>query len=119
MNRLICQATASIQPHIRWVKIGSFGVWPAHVSEPSNGVLEFDPAMESDKGVYMCIASTGLETINATVNIGVVGTLKVLTHSIQDSETSIDFVQGPPCSRRERVDYGNFGLTGSETRIDK
>ena len=27
----------------------------------------------------------------------------LLTHSIQDSETSIDFVQGPPGSRRERV----------------
>ena len=26
-----------------------------------------------------------------------------LTRSIQDSETSIDFVQGPPGSRRERV----------------
>ena len=26
-----------------------------------------------------------------------------LTHSIRDSETSIDFVQGPPGSRRERV----------------
>ena len=27
----------------------------------------------------------------------------MLTRSIQDSETSIDFVQGPPGSRRERV----------------
>ena len=27
----------------------------------------------------------------------------VLTRSIRDSETSIDFVQGPPGSRRERV----------------
>ena len=27
----------------------------------------------------------------------------MLTHSIRDSETSIDFVQGPPGSRRERV----------------
>ena len=27
----------------------------------------------------------------------------VLTRSIQDSETSIDFVQGPPGSRREQV----------------
>ena len=27
----------------------------------------------------------------------------LLTHSIRDSETSIDFVQGPPGSRRERV----------------
>ena len=26
-----------------------------------------------------------------------------LTRSIRDSETSIDFVQGPPGSRRERV----------------
>ena len=26
-----------------------------------------------------------------------------LTHYIRDSETSIDFVQGPPGSRRERV----------------
>ena len=26
-----------------------------------------------------------------------------LTHSIRDSETFIDFVQGPPGSRRERV----------------
>ena len=29
--------------------------------------------------------------------------LKHLTRSIQDSETSIGFVQGPPGSRRERV----------------
>ena len=28
-----------------------------------------------------------------------------LTRSIQDSETSIDFVQGPPGSRRERVKW--------------
>ena len=28
---------------------------------------------------------------------------KVLTRSIRDSETSIDFVQGPPGSRREWV----------------
>ena len=27
----------------------------------------------------------------------------ILTHSIRDSENSIDFVQGPPGSRRERV----------------
>ena len=27
----------------------------------------------------------------------------MLTRSIRDSETSIDFVQGPPGSRRERV----------------
>ena len=27
----------------------------------------------------------------------------MLTRSIQDSETFIDFVQGPPGSRRERV----------------
>ena len=32
----------------------------------------------------------------------------ILTRSIRDSETSIDFVQGPPGSRRERVNdfYG-------------
>ena len=30
-------------------------------------------------------------------------TNQVLTRSIRDSETSIDFVQGPPGSRRERV----------------
>ena len=27
----------------------------------------------------------------------------ILTRSIRDSETSIDFVQGPPGARRERV----------------
>ena len=31
----------------------------------------------------------------------------VLTRSIRDSETSIDFVQGPPGSRRERVNSVN------------
>ena len=30
-------------------------------------------------------------------------TASLLTRSIRDSETSIDFVQGPPGSRRERV----------------
>ena len=30
-------------------------------------------------------------------------TVYSLTRSIRDSETSIDFVQGPPGSRRERV----------------
>ena len=29
--------------------------------------------------------------------------MQSLTRSIRDSETSIDFVQGPPGSRRERV----------------
>ena len=33
-----------------------------------------------------------------------------LTHSIRDSETSIDFVWRPPCSRRERVNTHNFFL---------
>ena len=32
-------------------------------------------------------------------------TYHVLTCSIRDSETSIDFVQGPPGSRSEWVDY--------------
>ena len=32
-----------------------------------------------------------------------VGPCHLLTRSIRDSETSIDFVQGPPGSRRERV----------------
>ena len=33
----------------------------------------------------------------------------LLTRSIQDSETSIDFVQGSPGSRRERVNQ-NFEM---------
>ena len=33
---------------------------------------------------------------------------RVLTRSIRDSETSIDFVQGPPGSRRERVNNGCY-----------
>ena len=34
-----------------------------------------------------------------------------LTRSIRDSETSIDFVQGPPGSRRERVNpFSTFGV---------
>ena len=38
------------------------------------------------------------------------------THSIRDSETSIDFVQGPPGSRRERIKstrgHMNYDLSG-------
>ena len=34
-----------------------------------------------------------------------------LTRSIRDSETSIDFVQGPPGSRRERVKHYRQWLT--------
>ena len=34
--------------------------------------------------------------------------MRELTRSIRDSKTSIDFVQGPPGSRRERVNSVNF-----------
>ena len=33
----------------------------------------------------------------------VINFVSILTRSIRDSETSIDFVQGPPGSRKERV----------------
>ncbi|XP_054759020.2 inactive tyrosine-protein kinase 7-like isoform X1 [Lytechinus pictus] len=72
VNRLVCHATASIQPHIVWYKKGLIGSWPDHISEPNLGVLEFDPAQASDAGTYICIASTGLERINSTVRIEVV-----------------------------------------------
>ena len=32
----------------------------------------------------------------------------ILTHSIRDSETSIDIVHGPPGSRRERVKWNQW-----------
>ena len=49
--------------------------------------------------------SIGFKIESAASFIGIsVGEMKVvLTRSIRDSETSIDFVQGPPGSRRERV----------------
>ena len=42
---------------------------------------------------YTCATHSGLE----------IYVIIVLTRSIRDSETSIDFLQGPPGSRRERV----------------
>ena len=42
-----------------------------------------------------------------------------LTRSIRDSETSIDFVQGPPGSRRERVKEGGIYFTISNVYLNK
>ena len=47
-----------------------------------------------------------------------VNMLGKLTRSIRDSETSIDFVQGPPGSRRERVKcFCNMELVNHEYHI--
>ena len=47
----------------------------------------------------------------------------ILTHSVPDSETSIDFVQGPPGSRRERVKevagFLMFGVRKIDEKIDE
>lgn len=45
---------------------------PSHIHD-TNGTLVFDKVVMEDKGRYMCIASTANETINATINIDVIG----------------------------------------------
>ena len=42
---------------------------------------------------------------NLQIKIWIAEHLYLLTRSIRDSETSIDFVQGPPGSSRERVNF--------------
>ena len=41
----------------------------------------------------------------------------MLTRSLRDSETSIDFVQGPPGSRRERVKVIVKSYKGDENDV--
>ncbi|XP_071476502.1 inactive tyrosine-protein kinase 7-like [Diadema antillarum] len=71
-GNLVCHATAATDPHITWYKRGQLGTWPEHVTASTPGTLVFEPAMKSDEGTYICIASTGLERINASVKIEVV-----------------------------------------------
>ena len=47
----------------------------------------------------MLVEASPLPLLSCMLNIS----FTLLTRSIRDSETSIDFVQGPPGSRRERV----------------
>ena len=55
-------------------------------------IVKVEPGVEGSRRVYEC-SQAGTPAV----------TLSGITRSIQDSETSIDFVQGPPGSRRERV----------------
>ena len=68
-------------------------------------VLSFDPSISYVNYMY---SNKEIECV-LKINPFRTNTPKYLflTRSIQDSETSIDFVQGPPGSRRERVKRKN------------
>ncbi|XP_033636817.1 inactive tyrosine-protein kinase 7-like [Asterias rubens] len=71
-SKLICRATASVPPIVRWIKLGGdrTAPWDSHINE-TDGKLTFYPAMKTDAGKYMCVATAGGEMINITVNINV------------------------------------------------
>ncbi|XP_022097303.1 inactive tyrosine-protein kinase 7-like [Acanthaster planci] len=70
-SKIICRASASTPPIIRWFKLPSPSTpWDAHINE-TDGKLSFHPAKKSDSGRYMCVATAGDEVINTTVTIDV------------------------------------------------
>ena len=83
-GKLTCNAQASTLPTVEWFKKNgdTFSVIEASHIEMGNGSLVFKPAMKSDAGYYTCVASDGVETINATVKVDVFGlpfTVTVMT----------------------------------------
>lgn len=46
--------------------------WPEHISE-NNGTLIFSEVKSSDKGTYVCVASSIQGLIKATIHVDVVG----------------------------------------------
>lgn len=76
VEKLHCRAQASDEVTIRWFKKGGgpkeIIPLPSHVRDAGNGTLIFDGVEDSDEGVYMCMATTSDDTINATLRIEVV-----------------------------------------------
>ena len=71
--KIPCKAQGSPTPNVRWIKENVFDeALPAHVHD-INGTLHFDIVYTTDKGKYLCIASSSQGSINASVEIDVIG----------------------------------------------
>ncbi|KAK6623364.1 hypothetical protein RUM43_009216 [Polyplax serrata] len=70
--KIPCKAQGSPTPLVRWLKerVPSHPL-PPHVHD-INGTLHFDTVYSTDKGKYICIATSTQGTINATVDIDVI-----------------------------------------------
>lgn len=71
--KIHCKAQGTPPPLIHWEKNGiSSDNFPSHITD-MNGTLHFNRVTSEDKGKYNCIASNSQGTINASINIDVVG----------------------------------------------
>lgn len=69
-----CIADGRVPPQTRWTKTGS-AVLPKSVFD-SSGILSFTGVQRHHSGQYTCTASSEQGTINATINVDIVGELK-------------------------------------------
>lgn len=70
-QKIYCKADGREPPSVRWVQEGSWDL-PGHV-EDLEGTLHFKTVEYADAGKYTCIASSKQGSINATIQVDVVG----------------------------------------------
>ncbi|RWS25695.1 inactive tyrosine-protein kinase 7-like protein, partial [Leptotrombidium deliense] len=71
-SKIHCKVRGFSGPTIKWMKEGTNGKeLPTHL-RVENGTLYFDDVKSDDSGKYMCIASDGSESINATIQVDII-----------------------------------------------
>lgn len=69
-SKIPCKAQGTPTPVVRWLKDGMME-FPPHIHDV-NGTLHFDNVSMSDKGRYVCVATSTQGIINATVDVDVI-----------------------------------------------
>lgn len=103
MAKVHCKAQGTPVPLVRWRKVQTGdGALAAHISDV-NGTLHFNGVMTSDRGAYLCTATSTQGVINATVHIDVVVSPKFsiltknTTEAIEGQPVFIDCIaEGDP-----------------------
>ncbi|KAL0273509.1 UNVERIFIED_CONTAM: hypothetical protein PYX00_006148 [Menopon gallinae] len=90
--KIPCKAQGTPAPVIRWLKERfTHERFPPHVQD-INGTLHFNTVYMTDRGKYICIATSTQGTINATVNFEVVVSPKFKIKPLNPTEV----VEGSP-----------------------
>lgn len=82
VRKILCKATGSPSPIVRWVKEGEpLLSWPSHI-EDVNGTLVFHGVQDNDAGQYTCIATNSQGLISASIIINVTSMITKIAYTI-------------------------------------